>query len=83
MAKCKVLHGNVDTPTSTNEQAGNDVLSHTRPAEENGCDDRPGGLGAEDLSPGDAKMVTVLFSLRCARFVGLVVGGRVRIHPPW
>lgn len=83
MARCKLLHGNVDAPTSTEQQTGSDVLSHTHSSGASGCGDRPEGLGPDGLSPDDTKMVTVLFSLRCARFVGLVVGGRVRIHPPW
>lgn len=45
----------------------------------------PEGGGGDDVGGGgdEGKVVTVLFSLRCARFVGLVAGGRVRLHPPW
>lgn len=73
IARCKVLHGNVYIPTATKEEAVASRMASDQ--------DR---LGAQDVvSPGGAEMVTVLFSLRCARFVGLVVGGRIRIHPPW
>lgn len=82
MARCRVLHGNVDTPTNTKELEGGSVLGHapTSGAVEHG--NGPEELEMEGLSPG-LKVVTVLFSLRCARFVGLVIGGHVRIHPPW
>ena len=37
----------------------------------------------EQVVEGEGEMVTVLFSTRCAKFLDLQVGCRVRIHPPW
>ena len=31
----------------------------------------------------EEELVTVLFSLRCSKFLDLQVGHHVRIHPPW
>ena len=53
-----------------------------------GAGDVLGGLGdgghvrVEEVD-GGGEIVTVLFSTRCAKFLGLQVGSCVRIHPPW
>jgi hypothetical protein len=66
MARCKVLHGNVDV--TKDQVMGTD----------------PQADGDQDADNQDAeRVVTVLFSLHSARFVGLAVGEHVRIHPPW
>ena len=41
-----------------------------------------GGEGEEGGKDGD-EVVTVLFSMRCAKFLDLQVGSCIRIHPPW
>ena len=42
------------------------------------------GGGVEVRGDGaEGEMVTVLFSLRCAKFLDLQAGHHVRIHPPW
>lgn len=69
ISRCQILHGNPDTPLVAEGEGA--------------VPGQSSGRGCGEVTEDAVKIVSVLFSLRCAKFVGLAVGRHIRIHPPW
>ena len=78
--------GTEDGGGERGEEEGMVVRGRRREEEEMGL---PGRVRKDEEGEGrggkeeEEEEITVLFSMRCAKFLKLQVGSCVRVHPPW
>ena len=77
VAKCKICHDNTTSPQPCEPLEGASLQGGSM-TEQKMVIGRVEGMSNDKL-----KTVTVLFSLQCAKFIGISVGSFIQIHPPW